>query len=480
LVLRWPGHARERSAYDEGGILKGLLPGAIVGERYRIVEPLARGGFGTVYVAEQLTTERRVALKMLARYAEDVSVERLLSEARVTSRIASDHIVQVIDAGVDTTAGDVFVVMELLRGTTLDDRVMEHGPLSASEVVESMRQIAAGLDKAHRNVDMSGRPAPIIHRDLKPSNVFVTQRDDGRPLLKILDFGAAKVLSQTTKASGVVRGTPQFMACEQAMGEPSTIGTDIWALGLIAFYLLTGRSYWLTVENNGTEAQLFAEILNLPLPPASSRARQLGASLELPSAFDVWFSRCVNRDQTQRFGSASAAATELARALGVVMAPLPASASPAQKPAAEPSLRSASARQLETQELAVLSMPSRLAHASRARFGLAMLGLLLAGTAGAAAVILSKQALRRDATATSLSAAPAISATQAPAVATSAARLVAPPSSSAGSRAAPGLVPASSAPHSRSKSQTRRVEVPVRTTASAQPAGPARDPYEQR
>ncbi|HYQ17512.1 MAG TPA: serine/threonine-protein kinase, partial [Polyangiaceae bacterium] len=166
-----------------------MLPGAIVGERYRIVQPLARGGFGAVYVAEQLTTERRVALKMLARYAENVSVERLLAEARVTSRIISDHIVQVVDAGVDSASGNVFVVMELLRGSTLDDRVLDHGALSAVETVEYLRQIAAGLDKAHGHVDREGRPAPIVHRDLKPSNVFLTQRDDGRPLVKILDFG---------------------------------------------------------------------------------------------------------------------------------------------------------------------------------------------------------------------------------------------------------------------------------------------------
>jgi eukaryotic-like serine/threonine-protein kinase len=454
-----------------------LLPGAIVGERYRIVEPLARGGFGAVYVAEQLTTERRVALKVLVRYAEDVSVERLLAEARVTSRIVSDHIVQVIDAGIDSAEGDVFVVMELLRGTTLDDRVMDHGPLSAPEVADAMRQIAAGLDKAHGHVDSSGRTTPIIHRDLKPSNIFVTQRDDGRPLLKILDFGASKVLSQTTKTSGVVRGTPQFMAYEQALGEPSTAGTDIWALGLIAFYLLTGHSYWLTVHSDGTEAQLFAELLNLPLPPASERARQLGANVRLPPAFDVWFSRCVTRDRGQRFASAGLAATELARALGVVMSPF-VSTPPRDASPAEPARRSVSAR-AETQEVAVLSSSPRPFRASRTRVAVATLGVALAGAVGAAAVVFSKQSSRGVTTSTPRSAAPAASATLAPVVPTSDAPPTPPPRPSASS--SPNVsVSTSPPPTPRLKAATRRSDAPFRTTTPSKPTGVARDPYQQR
>lgn len=422
-----------------------------------MLEPLARGGFGAVYVAEQLTTERRVALKMLARYAEDVSVERLLAEARVTSRILSDHIVQVIDAGVDSAAGDVFVVMELLRGSTLDDRVMDHGPIPAPEVAEIMRQIAVGLDKAHGYVDPTGRTTPIIHRDLKPSNIFVTQRDDGRPLLKILDFGAAKVLSQTTKTSGVIRGTPQFMAPEQALGEPSTVETDIWALGLIAFYLLTGRSYWLTVENNGTQTQLFAELLNLPFAGASARARQLGAEAPLPATFDAWFSRCVNRDHAQRFPNAGLAAAELSRALGVPVEPRRVTTPPPPTALTSVPARTADERQLETQKVAVLSSTPG---PNRARVGLAALGVVLAG---AAAIVLTKQASRTDATPAPLSAAPAVTATPAPAAEISAAP---PPPSAAASSSAP-----------RSKPLIRKNNSPARPSA---PPAAARDPYEQR
>lgn len=428
-------------------------------------------------MAEQLTTERRVALKMLARYADDVSVERLLAEARVTSRIVSDHIVQVIDAGVDSAEGDVFVVMELLYGTTLDDRVMDHGPLSAAETADFTRQIAVGLDKAHGHVDPSGRATPIIHRDLKPSNVFITHRDDGRPLLKILDFGAAKVLSQTTKTSGVVRGTPQFMACEQALGEPSTVGTDIWALGLIAFYLLTSRSYWLTVENNGTEAQLFAELLNLPLPPASARARQLGAEVRLSPAFDAWFSRCVNRDRAQRFTSAGAAAAELARALGVTTDLARVTAPPTQAPVERAARRSPAARPLETQDLAVLSSSTDTARSNRGRITVITLGIALAASAGAAAVVLSQHSARRNAT-TPSSSASAVSTRPTAAVAPSNAAAVSTPSSAPATSTPSVAASSASLPRPlRPKPPTQKGHVDVHPS---RPAEAARDPYEQR
>jgi serine/threonine-protein kinase len=468
-----------------------LVPGTIIGERYRIVEPLARGGFGAVYVAEQLTTERRVALKVLARYAENISVERLLAEARVTSRILSDHIVQVIDAGVDAASGSVFVVMELLHGVTLDDRVMDGGPLSAEETVECLRQIASGLDKAHAHVDRGGRPAPIIHRDLKPSNVFLTQRDDGRRLVKILDFGAAKVLSRTTKASGVIRGTPQFMASEQALGEQSSQATDIWALGLIAFYLLTGQSYWLSVQQDGTQSQLFAEIVTRPLLPASLRARQLGVAIELPAELDAWFFQCVNRNPAARFKSAGLAVAELSRALGVAPEPLRISDTPRRERSAAQVTTTADRRSkvgqpLETQELAVLSSTPGLARSPRGRAGLVALGVVLAAAAGAAVVGLWKRAPVSEPPPRSISGSAALSAVGGlPAGATTGS---APPP------AAPietvGAVPAASVPSvtralpppatlapraaKRGASAVRRPQEPTK------PATPPRDPYEQR
>jgi serine/threonine-protein kinase len=467
-----------------------LSHGAIVGERYRIVAPLARGGFGAVYVAEQLTTERRVALKVLARYDELVSVERLLAEARVTSRIVSDHIVQVIDAGVDRPSGDVFVVMELLRGQTLDDRVMEHGALPVEECAEYMRQIAVGLDKAHGHVDRAGRPTPIVHRDLKPSNIFIAARDDGQPLLKILDFGAAKVLSQTTKASGMIRGTPQFMANEQAVGEPSTPVTDVWAFGLIAFYLLTGHSYWLTVQRDGSGDQLFAEILMLPLVPASQRARELGLSVPLTPAFDRWFARCVNRSSAQRFASAGLAAGELSRLLGVDS--LRVSEAPGRAVAVEPVTTlsdRALASQLESQDVAALSRTRQRPRPGGARTGLATLGILLAGAGGATTVVLWKRVPPAGPPPSSISAlAPPPSARATPsavrdsaAIRESAASATASPVPSVAPvppERGSARVPAS--PSGRAQTGAKRAPASVRPSTGLKPAAVPRDPYEQR
>jgi eukaryotic-like serine/threonine-protein kinase len=305
-------------------------PGTIVGERYRIVSALARGGFGVVYVAEQLATARRVALKLLTSHLYEVSVDRLLAEARIASRVNSEHIVQVFDAGIDPESSLVFVAMELLSGTTLGELVQKRGPRGASETVEYLRQVAIGLDKVHGVVASDGRPAPIVHRDLKPANLFLTKREDGAAWIKILDFGAAKVLSDDGHVSGILRGTPEYMAYEQAAGGEITPATDIWALGLVAFFLLTGRPYWRGAQTESGRQHIFGEVLTLPLVAASERARELAAPDVLGPTFDEWFSRCVNRDPSARFRSAGEAARELGRALDVdvrsVVVPVPAPA----------------------------------------------------------------------------------------------------------------------------------------------------------
>ena len=314
--------AAERSVPARAEKREAFPPGTLVGERYRIVSALARGGFGTIYVAEQLATTRRVALKLLTSHASDVTIERLLAEARIASRVNSEHIVQVYDAGIDSESSLVFVAMELLSGLNLAELVRKHGPRSADETAEYLRQVALGLDKVHGVVTSDGRPAPIVHRDLKPANLFLTRREDGTAWIKILDFGAAKMLSDDAHPSAVIRGTPEFMAYEQAAGAEITRATDIWPLGLIAFSLLTGRSYWRGAKTESDRAQVFGEVLTLPLVPASERAREVGAAVALGVAFDAWFFRCVNRDATERYASAGEAARELARALDLTVRPV--------------------------------------------------------------------------------------------------------------------------------------------------------------
>jgi serine/threonine protein kinase len=298
-----------------------LLPNQIVASRYRVVRHIADGGMGAVYEAEHLATEARVALKLLLPQMMLVANarRRFELEARVAARVNSEHIVKVFDAGVDPDTGSPYLAMELLAGETLAMRVRDAGRLDAKTVIEILRQVARGLDAAHGYRTTEGAAQPIVHRDLKPENLFLVRRGDGSLLVKILDFGIAKVLSESTEVSQQVRGTPLYMAFEQAAGEAVSPQTDIWAFRLVAFFALTGRRYWPAASKTtgGTEA-LFAEILTLPLPRPSQRVRDEGLDLLLPSAFDHWLLTCIERTPSRRYGSAGLAVDALERALSSV------------------------------------------------------------------------------------------------------------------------------------------------------------------
>src|SRR5262249_71076 len=148
-----------------------------------------------------------------------------------------------------------------------------------------------------------------------PENLFHTRRDTGEPLIKILDFGIAKSLGESANVSQELRGTPLYMAPEQAAGEAITPHTDIWALGLIAFFLLTGQCYWKAPANpEAGIATLFLEILSDPKPLASERLLALG-SRSLGPAFDAWLARCLMRRPQDRFASGQEAVKALELAL---------------------------------------------------------------------------------------------------------------------------------------------------------------------
>jgi serine/threonine-protein kinase len=297
-----------------------LQIGQTFAERYRVEKFLAKGGFGAVYIAEQIETELKVALKVLwphVLHSTD-AVEKFRLEARVAGRVNSEHIVKVFDAGFDSGSGMPFLVMELLRGAELDKVVETHGPLPPARAVNYLRQIAAGLDRAHGYVTRDGVKTPIVHRDLKPENLFLADRENGEQMIKILDFGIAKVLTESTNVSQEVKGTPLYMAFEQVAAGKITPQTDIWPLGLITFFLLTGKAYWKSANHGeATITQLFGEVLSLPIEPASQRARELGVAHVLPPAFDAWFARCVERVPSNRFATAGECAQALAEALSV-------------------------------------------------------------------------------------------------------------------------------------------------------------------
>jgi hypothetical protein len=206
-----------------------VVPGAQLGQ-YRIVEQVGRGGMATVYKAFQPALNRYVAVKVLpAFYAEDPQfLERFRQEAQTVSQLRHPNILAVFDFGEQD--GVTFMVSEFLSGGTLEQLL--GGPLPPERVVELLRPVAAALDYAHAR--------GTIHRDVKPSNVMLTE--DGTPVLT--DFGLARIVSGSTRltATGVSVGTPEYMAPEQAAGESTTAASDRYALGIVLYEMLTGRT----------------------------------------------------------------------------------------------------------------------------------------------------------------------------------------------------------------------------------------------
>jgi serine/threonine protein kinase len=302
-----------------------LEPGQIFAHRYRVSRRIAEGGMGAIFEAEHTATERKVALKLLFPHIMSVASARkkFELEAKISARVNNRNIVEVLDAGFDEATQSPFLVMELLDGQTLAQHVREHGPFDADQALPLLEQIAAGLDAAHGYREPNGSQKPIVHRDLKPENLFLA-RDHGMFSVKILDFGIAKVLGETGNVSQEVRGTPLYMAFEQVTAAALSPQTDVWALGLISYYMFTGWHYWRSASQPSANVQsLFAEILSLPLEPPSVRMRQQNVSVQLPPGFDAWLLECIQRDPTRRFASAGAAVAALGRAFGKSMRPGP-------------------------------------------------------------------------------------------------------------------------------------------------------------
>ncbi|MCC7535805.1 MAG: serine/threonine protein kinase, partial [Deltaproteobacteria bacterium] len=292
-----------------------LENGEVFADDYRVVRRLGEGGFGAVYEALQLSTGRRRALKVMH---HDLRLdgelrERFVREARIGAEIESEHVVEVVGAGV-TRDGVPWLAMELLEGWTLTEAV-GHGPLAPSMLLDVLAQLCHGLDAAHR--------AGVVHRDLKPDNVFLARPRGASPdaalRVKLLDFGIARCAegSQTGRNSQVL-GSPRWMAPEQlVVGARLGPEADVWAFALLVFFCWTGRSYWLAGQVGASNvAALLLEIHGGPVEAPSSRAATLGAAAAWPRALDRWFLRCVARDPAARFASIDDAFDDLRRALG--------------------------------------------------------------------------------------------------------------------------------------------------------------------
>ncbi|NUQ78517.1 MAG: serine/threonine protein kinase [Polyangiaceae bacterium] len=299
-----------------------IIIGDVIGSRYCIEAVLGQGGMAIVYQARNTGTGKACALKIVHPHlvARPELVEMFVREAQVAGRIGeSPYVVNVFDAGVDDRLGVPFMAMELLKGETLDQYVEQHGPMPRSMVRTLFDQLADALDQAHR--------AGVIHRDLKPSNLFITHDRRGRPILKIMDFGIAKVLEHGPQRTATRIGSPAYAAPEQQasaafrrlaakhgviIAQGVTPATDVWAMGLVAYELLTGLpkgQYWATLES------LDDILIKVAMEENESATERAGdRAYLLPPGFDDWFATCLKKNAAERWqtpGEASAALRRL-------------------------------------------------------------------------------------------------------------------------------------------------------------------------
>jgi eukaryotic-like serine/threonine-protein kinase len=282
-----------------------LSSGQRVGGDFEVIRPLGVGGMGAVYLARQVSTGAVRALKVMrARFSSDPAfVRRFTLEARASAQIRSRHVVEVVQAGFDEALSLPWLAMEFLEGTTLDSAMERFGPPSASAARALLDQLWHAMSAAH--------DARLVHRDLKPENLFLSAGDGpGVPFtLKVLDFGIAKWLTGVDGAPTAQLVTPLWGAPEQSVSG-AAVGpyTDVWALGLLVFWLFTGQPFWPT--DRGMLA-LQKAIHYDPIPLASARAAEVGCTRALTPEFDAWFARCVAREPHERFEHARAAGVAL-------------------------------------------------------------------------------------------------------------------------------------------------------------------------
>ncbi|WP_437567244.1 serine/threonine-protein kinase [Sorangium sp. So ce542] len=293
-----------------------LAEGTVFARRYRVVRLIAAGAMGAVHEVVHLETERHRALKVMHAhlFQSEEMRERFKREARIAAKVESEHIVDVSDAGVDEATGMPFLVMELLRGEELGERLKRAGRLPPAEAMTYLHQAALALDRTHA--------ANIVHRDLKPANLFLSWRDDGSVRVKILDFGVAKLVAEGATAAGATSslGTPIYMPPEQFLGGTRLTGAaDIFALGMMAYTLLVGIPYWHPEASSAESVLAFAMVAARgPEEPPVQRARAMGVAL--PPGFDAWFARATAGDPAARFRRATEAVQALGEVLGVPVA----------------------------------------------------------------------------------------------------------------------------------------------------------------
>jgi eukaryotic-like serine/threonine-protein kinase len=287
-----------------------MSTGATIAGKYQLLRPLGKGSMGEVWAARHVGLGREVALKLIYEGSPELAA-RLKREALACGRLEHPNVVRVYDFG-ETESGDPFLVMELLSGETLADRLASSPRLDAKEAVRIMLDVARALSAAHA--------AGVVHRDLKPANVFLCQSPHGESV-KVLDFGVSKIISvddMSVTTTGALVGSPAYMSPEQARAlreiDPRA---DLWSVGVLLFEMLTGTRPF----PSPTVVGVVADILAGPIPTLAS------ALADVDPRLDAAVRRCLTRDLDKRMPSAAA----LIEALTPVLADLDAPAPPSER-----------------------------------------------------------------------------------------------------------------------------------------------------
>ena len=355
----------------------GDLVGSVIAERYLVTELLGQGGMGTVYVARHVRLPLQAAIKVLRpEMLQDPSaIARFNREAANASRIEHERVARVFDFG-ETREGLVYLAMEFIPGVELK-HLLKDGPLPLERTIGIIRQVADGLDAAHK--------LGIIHRDLKPDNIMVVVDDEGNDRCKILDFGIAKAVSgpedgASLTRTGFVVGTPEFMSPEQLLGDPIDARSDVYSLALVAYNCLTAElPFDLKSPDRGMTARLFAD-------PRPLRDAFPGGTFSesLQSVFD----EALGRMADQRPASAGAFARRLAdviRPAGAPPLPTPISAQavpPSPPPSVSVTAPDGTAASLAPPSRATPAVTTASTGGGRSRLPMVAVAVVLIGAVG--------------------------------------------------------------------------------------------------
>ncbi|APS00244.1 serine/threonine protein kinase [Pajaroellobacter abortibovis] len=278
------------------------LIGTTLNGKYTILSPIASGGMGRIYRAEQIPLGRLVALKVLhtqfsSRPDHAGFQKRFLREANILAKLQHPNIVTVFDYGkIEKPHQEeerFFMAMEFLKGETLQKKLLTRGYLSVEETLNIAQEIGRGLCEAHS--------LEVVHRDLKPSNIMLCPERDGRELIKILDFGIGKMLNEDPLEAdltqeGFFLGSPHYMAPEQIGNGTIDARTDIYSLGMILYQCLSGKRPF----QGETSVQMIMSHLHQPPIPLRERA----PDLNIPEWLELLVMRCLEKDPNKRFANA--------------------------------------------------------------------------------------------------------------------------------------------------------------------------------